>query len=377
MSTSKVTQHAALPCAGRGFLQSSGEAPSPTILAPAAGLTLPSLEGVQTVYRAGNGSDRYELVVAALLRAGAGRTPEFQKYMAKGFPDIGTLANTLLHSWLESLDPARCGVYLNLSFLITDYSQDQRMTAGDLSGQLLVLEAEANECSPLRLNDVLLFLEEEQTGLGAAFYRQLISAMNGMTGYYGESDAESFIDMLREGHEMDKDSDETIEQYLAARDIVLPDIATARPAWLPPSDSNTDVDERSDRKLLSSVKHPLLQQWCDAVLRLRTLSTRSGYRVRREATDSGLFEEFYDMWEDARPLPHWLVHFDDNDAITECFDDEQAHYLEVSHEPDFLALARYDRPAEIDRALQWYADYFCFQCALMELVRSIHAWQRR
>jgi len=159
--------------------------------------------------------------------------------------------------------------------------------------------------------------EEEEEGLGAAFYWMLTYALYRVMHLYNHDDALQYEERMKE---MAEESDEgDLNQY------EFPEVEKALPECIR---KTLRHDHKGwifqCRRLLLSYRNGKYGSWIE---RLRTIQQLSRLPVQqgRDYLDESNY--------DGPPLPSLLLAFKDHDAITACFDEEGQYMLEGSSEP--------------------------------------------
>jgi hypothetical protein len=167
-------------------------------------------------------------------------------------------------------------------------------------------------------------MEKHASGLGADFYTVFCSTLYRWMRIYDHTDAEMFVERWTESIDYDPSSEGmTLEEYCVANEIYIPDVEGSIPHPVKNSKGRAETAVRrlrkhADGRFGEAVKS-LLDMW----------SIRPQINTKKAAARLD-FE-----WDDA-PLPTWVVFFDENDAVNQCFDEEAAAYYECSHEPTWF-----------------------------------------
>lgn len=280
-------------------------------------LTLPTLSGLATTYRARRGDDEALTLAATAVKAGLGSIRLWEK--ANGSPTL--FLRDALNEWLRAQGAAEVAKVAEFTLAITTHPDNCNLPDGQA---LALIEAGASGC--LSLGAGLARMEEAHPGLGRDFFLTLLPAMNRWIPTYDSRDAERLIERWRENAEYDREPRDarTFEEYCRQEGLHFPDIEADMPVFLRNLDWRR-AKEAADR--LEARGSGEFRDLIDAVLELRKL------RPASHVLDP-LLE---DAWEDG-PLPGWVVRFAPDDAIEQSFDEECQTYLETSHEPLWAAI---------------------------------------
>jgi hypothetical protein len=296
-------------------------------LAPAAISSLPSLEGVPTEYsHEANAELLYELC-AALAQHGLGTVHDWklQTKSAAGFAQrailngIGKKRNELIQRNVE--------YGLSVRDTYDRYSYGNTLEKGKL-----IVKIECGQAGYLELGNVIEALEQQEHGLGAAFYWTLTRSIYRVMYVYDHDEAMQYEERLRD---MAADDDEcNRDQY------EFPEVEKALPDCIRKSlRHRTKKDYRRYRLLLEKHRNGAFRTWMERLRRLQKLSRIKVCAERNEL----------DNYYDGPPVPSLIIAFKQNDAIVACFDEEAQHMLESSPEPalGFGVLALQSRPCEM------------------------------
>jgi hypothetical protein len=296
-------------------------------LAPANPLALPSLEQIPQHYsHEVNGELLYKLC-AALTRQGLGSPEIWEKCRhCVAFAQF-SIMNAI---GAERVDLLRRNVEWRLE--ISDTLSDGYFTGdGDppVGEGKLCISASCGGAGYFRIGAALDALEQEATGLGAAFYWSLVRSLYRVMRIYDHVDALMYEEQLRDSIDSDTANPEEYE---------FPEVRKALPPYIEQTLDNKWTIAK--QRLLSRHGNGRYGQW---IRRLRMLT-----RLARAAvsTDQEMLRGNYD----GPPLPSLILAFRDHDAVVACFDEESQHMLEASSEPTFCVVFSPDNPAEFERA---------------------------
>jgi hypothetical protein len=225
----------------------------------------------------------------------------------------------------------------------------------------LAVKIECGEAGYLKIGPAIEALEEEASGLGAAFYWTLTYALYHVMRIYNHDDALQYEERMKEYAE---EEEGTRAQY------EFPDVDKALPecirATLKKDDHHAFI--RRARRLLSEHRRGNYSSWIEHLRKIDRLS-----RVRLPADD--YFRE--DGGYDSIPLPSLVVAFKDQDAIVACFDEESQYMLECSSEPTVGVVFCPSRPEELKRARRVLSRFVALNVELFRMVEEIAEWEKR
>jgi hypothetical protein len=269
-------------------------------LAPANPLALPSLENIRQDYsHEVNGELLYKLCTA-LIRKGLGSPETWEKCRnCVAFAQfsimnaIGAERGELLRRNVEWR--------VEISDTLSDgcFTGDDDPPVGE--GKLCV-SATRGGAGYFRIGAALDALEDEATGLGAAFYWSLVRSLYRVMRIYDHVDGLMYEEQLREYVESDDTANPDEYEF--------PEVRKALPPYIEQS-----LEEKwtiAKQRLLSFHTNGRYGSW---IHRLRMLS-----RLARAAvsTDQEVLRGNYD----APRLPSLILAFRDHDAVVACFDEE-------------------------------------------------------
>jgi hypothetical protein len=344
-------QQSAPPCA-IGVAPTAGV----TALAPAFPQALPSLEGIASEYNHEANAELLFDLCAALVRAEMG-TP-------KTWQECG--GNSLLfakHAIMSGIGAERGDLLqrnVEYHLQVSDVAERDGYGASLEEGQLAVT-IECSGCGYLKIGPAIDALEEETTGLGAAFYWVLTYALYPVMRLYNHDDALMFEERMTEC--ADAEDAENMDQY------EFPEIENALPdcirKTLKPRHKNWALDAR---RLLWRFRNGRYRSWIE---RLRQIQRFSRIRLKqsRDWIENGNY--------DSPPLPSLLVAFKERDAITACFDEEGQYMLEGTCEPALHVVFSPQKPDEVQHTLRIVGRFVALNYELFQLVEELQQWEKR
>ena len=226
-----------------------------------------------------------------------------------------------------------------------------------LSNGQLAVTIECSGAGFLKIGPALEALEEQEEGLGAAFYWTLLQALYRVMRIYDHDDALRYEEMLIES--ANQDDEENWNQY------EFPEVEKGLPACI--QKTLKEKWKLEDRRLLRAHGKGPYRAWIDRLRKMQRLS-----RLHCEQSREPLEDRYYD----GPPLPSLLVAFKDRDAITACFDEEGQHMLEGSSEPTVCAVFSPKKAHEVKHALRVIERFVAFNTELFELVEKLHEWEK-
>ncbi len=320
-------------------------APAVGLLAPASGQALPSLAGVPTTYSHSENTDTLielcQFIVARDLADEA-------LWISTGKQPL-RFAAAAVKTAIEQ----QCGEVLTRNVNYELSIQDSVGSYGDeeLRAGVLVLSVDCSGCGYLKIGPALAALEEEEEGLGAAFYHLLRLSLYRWLRLYDHTDAEAYNENLREWAEQEDEQDR--DEYEIA------DVEGALPAFLRGQDR---LQAKDYRALVRRHRRGPQKAWIESLLRIAAL-TRIPSRAPRELVDA--------CWDDI-PLPALLICFQDQDAIAAAFDAEAQSMHESSHEPSYLQIFSPSNPDEAEKAFRGFARFLAINLELFTLVEALN-----
>jgi hypothetical protein len=233
--------------------------------------------------------------------------------------------------------------------------------AGLNTGQLAVSVA-CSGCGYLKIGAALRALEDEEKGLGAAFYWTLIHSLYRVMRIYDHSDAlmyeESLIECAEQDDEANRDQYEFPQVEKALPECIRATLKHEKEGW-----------RTRSRKLLLRHSQGQFRSWIEHVLTIEKVA-----RIRTSLHESLDPEPYYD----GPPLPSLLVVFEDRDAISACFDEEGQHMLEGSPEPVLCVVFSPRNGGEFARAMHAVERFVVINHELFQLVKELQKqWEKR
>jgi hypothetical protein len=323
-------------------------------VAPAFAHALPVLGGAPNSYSHELRAELLYELCAALVREGWG-TPEIwikceesAVLFAQGaiMGAIGEKRWNLLQRNVE--------YHLNVSDVAEEDGADMALGNGRLA-----VTIECGGSGFLKIGPAIETLEQEASGLGAAFYWTLTYAIYRVMRIYKHDDAFEYEERMKEYAE----EEDNPEQY------EFPEVENA----LPESIRRTLKEKPRlyairARKLLLRYRDGKYAAWIE---RLRSIERLSRVRL---ASDPSFRE---DGGYDTIPLPSLVVAFKEHDAIVACFDEESQYMLEGTAEPALGVVFSPREPEEVRRAIRTVSRFVAFNCELFQLVEAITEWDKR
>jgi hypothetical protein len=316
---------------------------------------MPTLGGVPLTYSHELRGELLFNLCAALTREGLG-TPAIWK---KCDGSCVTFAEQAILSAIgkETWDLLRrhSEYHLSVSNVGTRDGDDAPMGEG-----LLAVTIECSSYAYLKIGPVIVALEQEMEGLGAAFYWGLLHALYRTMRIYDHEDAMRYEEMMRESAEQDADNQDQYE---------FPEVEKAMPPCVRNSwNGNFGANVRQSSRLLSLARNGKYRSWIDRLRNIQRLA-RLALRTDREFIEQGGY--------DGPPLPSLLVTFEPNDAVMACFDEEAQSMMEYSSEPTFAVVVAPDDPGQVKRAVRMVGRFIALNRELFLLVEEIEEWEKR
>jgi len=321
-------------------------------LAPAFLQALPSLSGQPVSYsHEVNGEMLFEFC-GALVRVGMG-TP---KLWSECGEDPLAFAQRSIVNRIGADTIALLERNVEYHLEVTDVVGAD--SAGLSTGQLAIT-IDCSGCGFLKIGPALRALEEEEEGLGAAFYWTLIRSLYRVMRIYDHSDAQAYEENLIEYAQEDEPANR--DQY------EFPEVEKALPECIRKSLKHESEHWRLDyRRLFWRHRNGRYRNWIrhvEAIAKFARVKARSF-----EPAD-------YDGCYDGPPLPSLLIVFEEHDAIAACFDEESQHMLEGSAEPAFCAVFTLDNAEQCSAAMRTAERFVLMNRAVCELIEEIRSWE--
>jgi hypothetical protein len=326
--------------------------PRITTLAPAFGQALPTLDTVPTQYNHEVNAELLYDLGAALVKAGLGSPETWQR-------SGGNAVVFAEHSILSGIGAQRADLLqrnVEYHLQVSDVLGRDGYSSTLSNGQLAVT-VECSGSGYLKIGPAVDALEEQEEGLGAAFYWTLLHALYRVLRIYDHSDALMYEEMLIES--ANEDDEENRSQY------EFPEVEKALPECI-----QKTLEQKwqiQDRRLLRAHGNGPYRTWVSRLRKMQRLS-----RLRLDQSREPLEDRYYD----GPPLPSLLVAFKDRDAITACFDEEGQHMLEGSSEPTVCVVFSPKKAEEVKHAVRVIERFVAFNAELFELVEELQGWEK-
>ena len=326
-----------------------------TTLAPAFTQSIPTLDTVPTTYNHEFHAELLYDLCAALVREGLGGPETWRKCeeSAVVFAQRAIMESIGEERW--NLLQRNVEYHLSVSDVAERSGEDAVLGNGQLAVTI--------DCSGsgfLKIGPAISALEEEEEGLGAAFYWTLTYALYRVMRIYNHDDALQYEDRMKECAE---DDDTDREQYEG------PEVEKTLPECI--QKTLTSDDHRAftlrDRRLLRKHEKGRYRSWIE---RLRAIERLSRVRLPTDV----YFRE--DGGYDTIPLPSLLVAFKEHDAIVACFDEESQYMLDGSAEPTAGVVFSPQKPDEVRRALRVVGRFVALNHELFQLVEALAEWEK-
>lgn len=286
------------------------------------GLILPAIADIPSSYTHVRGGDTTVALARSLVQLGLGSPELWKRHNAN--PSL--FIRGAINEWLESLGANTLDQEVHIDLAITEELDDFRPE----EGKFIILIETSDGCGFLAVGRAIGLLENEEAGLGRAFYIVLMRAMNLWMEIYDLPRTECFLDQWKESIEMDIEADaseEAFQQYCNEHGFTFPDLKGATPPCV------RDISFHKERwrvghslGLLRKHRNGKYAEWIEPVLRL------ASFRKTERGMD---YQDIDGIWDDT-PLPNWVVAFEPHDPITQAFDEEREHMYESSHAPTWI-----------------------------------------
>jgi hypothetical protein len=287
---------------------------------------------------------------ACLVRCGIGLPSHWSNADGSGNRFVQNVIRTAITDERIDLLARNLEYHLQVADVIERYGYDRGLETSELA----VLISSGN-CSYLEIGEALEALEQEEKGLGAAFYWQLTSTLYRVMRIYNHDDALMREEQLHEWAE--QEDEEAKEQY------EFPDVKEGLPECI--RETLERRDQRLDeRRLLLKHGNGKFAAW---IARLRRM-----HNLARLYPKAG--KDLSDGYYDSCPLPALLIVFKEHDVIAACFDEESQHMLESSPEPALSIVFSPHNDQEVQQAKRVVERFILFNCELFHLVEEIQQW---
>jgi hypothetical protein len=322
-------------------------------LAGQSGQCLPKLDGVRTSYDHELKAELLYDLCAALVQCGLGTANHWRESGANGNLFVRqALRDAITQDRLDLL-ARNIEYHLNIQDVVDRFGEERALEVNELA----VLITSGN-CGYLEIGVALEALEQEEKGLGAAFYWELIHSLYRVMRIYDHSDAYEFAERQREYAECDE---ENAEQY------EFPDVDKGLPECIRASvKRGHNKGKCADRRLLLKHRKGLFGQWIE---RIRNIQRHARlYRNKgKDLAESGYY--------DSPPVPSVLIAFKQHDVITACFDEESQYMLESAPEPALSIVFCPNDLEEVARTRVAVGHFIAINCELFHLVEEIQLWE--
>jgi hypothetical protein len=330
--------------------------PGVTRLAPAFSQGLPSLGGVPTAYSHKLRAELLYELCAALVREGLAGPETWEKCEGSS---VAFARRTIMEKIGEcrwNLLQRNVEFHLSVSDVAERDGEDVPLCKGRLA-----VTVECGSAGYLKIGPAVAALEEEATGLGAAFYWMLTYALYRVMRIYNHDDALQYEERMRESVE---DDEENRGQYeFPEVEKVLPECIRST---LKCDDHRAFV--RRSRRLLQEHRRGRFGSWFERLRKIDQLS-----RIKLPVDSSFRADGRYD----SIPLPSLVVAFKDHDAIVACFDEESQYMLEGSAEPTLGVVFSPQKCEEVRTAIRMVRRFIALNVELFEMVEDLAEWEKR
>jgi hypothetical protein len=322
-------------------------------LARPSGQCLPRLDGIATSYTHELKAELLYDLCTALVRCGLGTPAHWKESGESGNLFVRqAIRQTITQDRLDLLQ-RNIEYHLSIQDVVDRFGDERALEVNELA----VLITSGN-CGYLEIGAALEVLEQEEKGLGAAFYCQLIHALYRVMRVYDHEDALQYEERQREYAE---DDEENADQY------ELPEVEKGLPECIR---LNLKGEGRAralkNRRMLVRHRQGRFGSWIE---RVRTIERRARlYRNSgKDLNESGYY--------DSPPVPSLLIVFKHHDVVAACFDEESQYMLESTPEPALSIVFSPDNPEEIARARKVIEHFIAINCELFQLVEEIQQWE--
>lgn len=318
-------------------------------LAGQSGQCLRKLDGVPTSYDHELKAELLYDLCAALIQCGIG-TPSHWK-------ESGENGNLFVrHALRDAITQGRLDLlqrnieyHLNIADVVDRFGDERALEVNELA----ILITSGN-CGYLEIGAALEALEQEDEGLGAAFYWELIHSLYRAMRIYDHADAFMYEERQREYAESDE---ENADQY------EFPEVEKGLPECIRASlKRDRSKGKCADRQLLQKHRKGRFGSWIN---RIRNIQKHARlYRNKgKDLSESGYY--------DSPPVPSLLIVFKQNDVIAACFDEESQYMLESVPEPALSIVFCPNDPEEVARTRDAVAHFIAINCEVFQLVEEI------
>jgi hypothetical protein len=324
-----------------------------TTLARRSGQCLPKLDGVPAAYDHELKAELLYDLCTALIQCGIGKPEHWKESGANGSLFVRhALRDAITQDRLDLLQ-RNIEYHLNIVDVVDRFGDERALEVNELA----VLITSGN-CGYLEIGVALEALEQEEKGLGSAFYWELIHSLYRAIRIYDHSDAFQYEERQREYAESDE---ENADQYeFAEVEKGLPECIRAS------LKRDRNKGRFADRRLLLKYRKGRFGSWIE---RLRNIQRHARlYRNKgKDLSESGYY--------DSPPVPSLLIVFKQHDVIAACFDEESQYMLESVPEPALSIVFCPNDPEEVARTREAVRHFIAINCELFQLVEEIQQWE--
>ena len=327
------------------------------------GLVLPLLSQIPTSYTLTAGGDLAIGLGRSLVQLGLGSPQLWRRHNG----NLTLFIRDALKEWLESLGASMLEDHVDIDFAIVDHLDELQCD----EGKLFILLETSDGCGFLAIGKVVKLLEDEQPGLGRAFYLILIQTANMWMDTYDITATEYFLERWKESIEMDMEngdgSEEAFQAFCKEHDITFPDLKAATPACL------RDVDYHGEYRhrrrfidLLSKHRNGKHTALIEPILAMAAI----------RKTTRGLSRDVIEGVWDEGPLPNWVIAFEAHDPITQAFDEESRSMNECTHAPTWIDCFDCTNSDEVKRVLDHVRKVVEINRRLVDLGKALESIER-
>jgi hypothetical protein len=290
------------------------------LMAGGCGISLPSLGDLPVEHRF-SADDREVVGLAETLVQNNIATPEDWERSGREPTKYILL---ILERWIRdhggvSID-RRFDLDLTLGDRLDEYSE-KRPQEGTL-----YLIVDPGSAAFVLLNPTFELLEQVHPSLPTTFFSHFVGSLNRWVRVYDYRDAQERVEMLREWHEGEENSD----QY------EVPDVDGCTPK----SFQERALSLYSLRRLAPIIHHASVRALITGLLELCSIS--------KHAERPDFTEDMGEQLMDSNPpLPCLLAAFSSGDAVVGCFDDESETAMEVTPQPNVIIPLRLSDPVSV------------------------------
>lgn len=321
-------------------------------LARMSGQCLPKLVGVPASYNHELKAELLYDLCAALVRCGLGMPAHWTKASANGNLFVQRAIRNAITE--ERLDLLKRNLEYHLQFteVIDRFGDEHALEASELA----VIITTGN-CGYLEIGPALEALEDQEKGLGTAFYWQLTYALYRVMRVYNHDDALMYEERQREYAQEDEENSSQYE---------FPEVEKGLPDCIRASMKREHGKcQIADRLLLRKHHKGEFAAWIEKLRNIQRLA-RCYRNAAHDLNDSGYY--------DSAPVPSLLIAFKQHDVITACFDEESQYMLEGTPEPALSIVFCPHDAVEVARTRRAVEQFIAINCDLFRLVEEIQEW---